>query len=69
LGVVKVMLADPRVDPSALNNTAIQYASANGHVSIVAELMKHPKVNPADDQNFAIRYAAAKGNKLLLYGL
>ena len=33
--VVKLLLADPRVDPSARNNWAIQLASENGHLEIV----------------------------------
>ena len=39
--VVKLLLADPRVDPAAGNNWAIRFASENGHTEIVKLLLDH----------------------------
>jgi Ankyrin repeats (3 copies) len=33
--VVKILLMDERVDPSADDNEAIKWASANGHLEVV----------------------------------
>ena len=36
--IVKMLLADPRVDPTANDNYAICVASGNGHVEIIIML-------------------------------
>jgi hypothetical protein len=46
LAVVERLLQDPRVDPSAGNNGAIQNASANGHLEVVERLLQDPRVDP-----------------------
>jgi ankyrin repeat protein len=55
--VVKLLLADPWVNPAADNNFAIRQASANGHVSVVTLLLADPRVDPAACYNDAIRGA------------
>ena len=44
LVLVRVLLADPRVDPTAENNYAVKLASQNGHTKVVELLLKDPKV-------------------------
>src|SRR5215217_300964 len=43
--VVKMLLADERVDPSANNNSAIQGASMKGHLEIVELLLADERVD------------------------
>jgi ankyrin repeat protein len=68
--VVKLLLNDPRVDPSAHDNYAIRWASRNGHVEVVKLLLNDPRVDPSADNNCAIRWASRNGHvevvKLLL---
>lgn len=69
-GLVKLLLRDPRVDPSANNNAAIKYASNNGNYHIVRTLIQDPRVDPSDNNNAAIIEASLYGRlrvvKLLL---
>ena len=69
--MVKILLRDPRVDPSDRNNEAIRWASKNGHESVVEILLKDSRVDPSDRYNEAIRVASEKGHlevvKLLLF--
>ena len=46
LDVVKVLLADPTVDPSYDFNTAIVEASSNGHIDVDELLLKDSSVDP-----------------------
>ena len=48
---VKLLLADPRVDPAARNNDAIREASINGHLEVVRLLLNDPRVDPSVDNN------------------
>jgi hypothetical protein len=50
--IVEMLLQDNRVDPSANNNEAIQYASRYGHREVVEILLKDSRVNPSDKDNF-----------------
>src|SRR3972149_6208605 len=59
--VVKLLLADPRVDPSANDNNATHEASKNGHEKVVKLLLAHPRVDPSADDNYAIRLASVNG--------
>lgn len=43
--IVKVLLADPRVDPGAEGNQAIIQAKLENHDGIVSLLSAHPKVD------------------------
>jgi hypothetical protein len=68
--VVRLLLSDERVDPSADTNYAIQVASENGHVEVVRLLLSDERVDPSDGKNGAIRCASKNGHievvKLLL---
>jgi ankyrin repeat protein len=68
--IVELLLLDPRVDPTADDNAAIQLASECGHDSVVKLLLADPRVDPAADDNSAIRYSSIYGEdsvvKLLL---
>ena len=70
LEVVKLLLANDKVDPSADNNRAIRFTSQNGHLEIVKLLLANDKVDPSADNNYAIRLASLNGHseivKLLL---
>ena len=63
--VVKLLLADPRVNPAADNNRAIKGASLKGHDLVVKLLLADPTINPAAQDNYAIRFASLKGHNLL----
>jgi ankyrin repeat protein len=74
--VVKLLLEDKRVDPSACNNEAIRWASKNGHLEVVKLLLQDGRVDPSDqnnsDQYSAIHWASQFGHlevvKLILEG-
>ena len=58
--VVDVLLADPRVDPSARRNAPLRAAAQRGNARLVAALLKHPRLRPdADGGGFALGYADA----------
>ena len=44
--IVKLLLTDERVDPSANNNYAIKHALLNSHTEIVRLLSEDRRVNP-----------------------
>lgn len=46
LGVMRVFLADPRIDPSACDNLALRSAVKNDCNDIVSLLLTHPKIDP-----------------------
>ena len=60
--IVKLLLANDKVDPSAKNNWAIKSASQNGHLEIVKLLLANDKVDPSADNNYAIRFASKNGH-------
>ena len=41
-----MLLNDPRVDPSTVDNYAIRFASENGHTKVVKVLLSDPRVGP-----------------------
>ncbi len=43
--IVKLLLSDPRVDPTTNNNTAIRRASRKGYTEVVRLLMTDPRVD------------------------
>jgi hypothetical protein len=55
---LKLLLADPRVDPSVQNNQLIINAAQTGKSKIAKLLLADPRVNPADQNNQAIIKAA-----------
>ena len=60
--VVKALLKDPRVNPSAGENYAIQYASEHGHTQVVERLLQDSRVDPSANNNYAIRHAGENGH-------
>ena len=59
IGILKVLLADPRVDSSANNNTALYRASGDpGHPNVVKLLLADPRVDTGD----VIISASQRGN-------
>jgi hypothetical protein len=50
--VVQRLLQDPRVEPSADDNYAIQCASENGHIEVVKRLLQDRRVDPSADDTF-----------------
>ena len=59
---LKLLVHDPRVDPSANNNDAIRCASRNGHKECVRLLLQDSRVDPSARDNDAIRRASKNGN-------
>ena len=55
-----MVLADPRVDPSANDNLAIQRASSYGRTEIVKLLLDDSRVDPSANNNYALRIARGK---------
>lgn len=62
LEVVRILLADQRVDPVAQNNTAIVFAAASGNLEVVRELLADSRVDPSANNNAAIMMAIAHNN-------
>ncbi len=58
---VKQLLADPRVDPSSIENGAIRIASKGGRIKIMELLLADPRVDPSANYNEAIHNAARDG--------
>ncbi len=59
---VQLLLNDPRVDPTADDNWAIQSASRRGHTEVVRLLLADPRVDPAALGNYAIQLASHNGH-------
>jgi ankyrin repeat protein len=60
--VVERLLRDERVDPSAQDNLAIQFAAENGHLAIVERLLADKRVDPSAQDNEVLRRAIANGH-------
>jgi Ankyrin repeats (3 copies) len=61
--IVRLLLADPRVDPSADMNYAIRWASELGRTEVVRMLLDDPRVDPSNWKQWAIRKASRNGHK------
>ena len=59
---IQTLLADPRVDPSDQDNSAIRWASLNGRLEVVRLLLADPRVDPSALGNEAIKWACKEGN-------
>jgi hypothetical protein len=70
IDVVKLLLSDSGVDPSAWNNDALIYAAEQGHVETVKLLLSDSRVEPSARDNEALKDATRNGHtevvKLLL---
>lgn len=60
--VVRVLLRDLRVDPSADNSAALRWAATRGHSSIVRILLKDGRSDPSAVQSEGLRHAALRGH-------
>ena len=60
--VLKILLEDPRVDPSANDNFALRLASAEGHTEVVRILLADERVDPSAKDNEALRWASSEGH-------
>lgn len=73
LDIVKVMLKDPRLDPSTHRNYPLQLACTNGHVHVVKLLLQYQRVDPSADRSYALgiahKYGYCKIVDLLLNNL
>ena len=61
IDIVRILLADPRVDPSDYDNFAIRKASQYGRFEVVKLLLADPRVDPTVYDNKAIRWASRYG--------
>jgi hypothetical protein len=64
--IVKLMLADTRVNPAIYNNNAISLAAHNSHLKIVELLCKDPRVDPSDNCNIALQVSLFYNNKKII---
>ena len=53
----KVLLEECKVDPSDMDNFAIQKASAFGNIEMVRDLLKDERVDPTVNNNYCINHA------------
>lgn len=58
--IIKLLLQDPRVNPTIPNNKAFTFACTTGNIEIVRILLKDPRVNPSDNNNFALTMVSTK---------
>lgn len=63
---LKLLLEDPRVDPSENNNSLIVLAAEVNNVDAIKLLMNDPRVNPADNNNAAAVMACNKRHGYVL---
>lgn len=57
--VVRFLLSQPGIDPTAHENGALRHASDSGHIEVVRALLADPRVDPSWQDNEALRLAAA----------
>lgn len=59
--IVKLLLKDERVDPTACDNYALRWAALEGHIEVVKVLLADGRADPAAEDNWAVRVAAVNG--------
>jgi ankyrin repeat protein len=68
--LVKLLLADKRIDPSVQNQSTLGWACESGHLEVVELLLADKRVDPSFDNNYPFRIASFNGHlevvKLLL---
>ncbi len=62
LGMIKLLLTYPKIDPSVDDNLAIRMASRHGHTKIVKLLLTNLKIDPSAGSNYGIRWASENGH-------
>lgn len=55
--IVRLLLKNPRTDPSAKDNVALRTAIGLGNIEIVELLLTDPRIDPSADNNFAMEVA------------
>lgn len=60
--IVKLLLSDPRVDPTANYNFAIKYTSRWGFYDTVKVLLEDSRIDPSVEQNVSIKNAVKSCN-------
>ena len=60
--IVRLLLADPRVDPRAAGNWPVQISSKEGYFEIVRLLLDDRRVDPTADDNLALKWAISNGH-------
>lgn len=65
LDTVKLLLADPRVDPSARKDYALRMACEYNHLEITKLLLADPRTDPSTTDNISVQIAAQEGMRLL----
>ena len=63
--IVKLLLTDPRVDPGAINNYAINWSSENDHVEVVKLLLNDSRVTSSMSETDRSRFARYVINNLI----
>src|SRR5437870_2842535 len=59
---IKLLLTDPRVDPSIGQNRAVNFALRNNHIEVIKILLSDPRVDPTNDNNYAFTHAMDNGH-------
>jgi ankyrin repeat protein len=65
--IVKLLLENKYVDPSAANNEALCLAAESGYLDIVKLLLDNKEVDPRADLNYPINYAFMNGHLDVAY--
>lgn len=60
------LLADPRVDPAAADNSAIREAARAGHLAVVERLLADPRADPSAADDEAVRTVARLGHAAIV---
>lgn len=60
--ILKILLCDPRVDPSVKDNLPLKAACAYGYTDLVQLLILDPRVDPCADKTQAIAEACTSGH-------
>ena len=60
--IVKLLLLDPRIDPSVQDNLVFCEASIYGNFDVVKLLLSDPRIDPSTRNNEAIIWASDKGS-------
>lgn len=64
--IVKLLVKDPRVDPSGNKNYAIRMVSKYGHSEVVRILLSDPHVDPSANYCQALQLASLRGRSEIM---
>lgn len=60
--IVRILLADPRVNPAHLRNYPLRKAASANQTATVALLLQNPQVDPTAENNQALTFAKQNNN-------